>query len=83
MKTFEVETPQGPARVHLHPATEPWAALVLGHGAGGGVAAPDLVATRSPLPLRAARSGRVRSSKEARAPARASACASHRPCCWR
>ena len=45
MKTVEVETPHGPARVHLHPAKEPRAALVLGHGAGGGVAAPDLVAT--------------------------------------
>jgi predicted alpha/beta-hydrolase family hydrolase len=42
--TFAVETPHGPARVHLQPATQPRAALVLGHGAGGGVAAPDLVA---------------------------------------
>lgn len=40
----ELETPRGPARVHLHPAVEPRAALVLGHGAGGGVGAPDLVA---------------------------------------
>ena len=38
------ETPQGPARVHLHPAPDPRAALVLGHGAGGGVEAPDLIA---------------------------------------
>jgi predicted alpha/beta-hydrolase family hydrolase len=40
----ELDTPHGPARVHLHPATtaEPVAALILGHGAGGGVAAPDL-----------------------------------------
>jgi uncharacterized protein len=30
--------------VHLHAAGAPRAALVLGHGAGGGVAAPDLVA---------------------------------------
>jgi uncharacterized protein len=30
--------------VHLHPADAPIAALVLGHGAGGGVEAPDLVA---------------------------------------
>ena len=30
--------------MHLHPADAPRAALVLGHGAGGGVAAPDLVA---------------------------------------
>lgn len=39
-----LDTPHGPARVHLHPADRPRAALVLGHGAGGGVAAPDLVA---------------------------------------
>jgi uncharacterized protein len=39
-----VETPHGPARVHLHPAADARAALVLGHGAGGGVTAPDLVA---------------------------------------
>jgi predicted alpha/beta-hydrolase family hydrolase len=43
----EVDTPHGPARVHLHLADDPRAALVLGHGAGGGVEAPDLVeATR-------------------------------------
>ncbi len=41
---FEVATPHGPALVHLHAAAEPRAALVLGHGAGGGVGAPDLVA---------------------------------------
>jgi uncharacterized protein len=41
---IDLETPHGPARVHLHGAPEPHAALVLGHGAGGGVAAPDLVA---------------------------------------
>lgn len=39
-----LDTPPGLARVHLHPADEPQGALVLGHGAGGGVAAPDLVA---------------------------------------
>ena len=41
---LELETSRGTARVHLHRAAEPRAALVLGHGAGGGVAAPDLVA---------------------------------------
>ena len=41
----EVDTPQGRARAHLHlPGGAPRAGLVLGHGAGGGVAAPDLVA---------------------------------------
>jgi uncharacterized protein len=44
MKTLEIETPHGPARVHLHPVDEPRAALVLGHGAGGGIEAPDLIA---------------------------------------
>ena len=39
-----IPTPHGPAAVHLHPAANPRAALVLGHGAGGGVEAPDLVA---------------------------------------
>jgi uncharacterized protein len=39
-----LETPHGSARVHLHPADDPRATLVLGHGAGGGIAARDLVA---------------------------------------
>lgn len=46
MSTIDIDTPHGPARADLHPAAEPRAALVLGHGAGGGVAAPDLVAAR-------------------------------------
>jgi uncharacterized protein len=41
---LELETPHGPARVHLHPADAPAGALMLGHGAGGGVTAADLVA---------------------------------------
>ena len=44
MTTFAVETPHGPAKVHLHSVEGPRGALVLGHGAGGGVSAPDLVA---------------------------------------
>jgi predicted alpha/beta-hydrolase family hydrolase len=44
MTVAELDTPHGPARVHLHPVDAPQAALVLGHGAGGGVAARDLVA---------------------------------------
>jgi predicted alpha/beta-hydrolase family hydrolase len=45
MTIVEVETPHGPAHVHLHSVDEPAAALVLGHGAGGGgVASRDLVA---------------------------------------
>jgi predicted alpha/beta-hydrolase family hydrolase len=42
--TKVTKTPQGEAHVHLHPAADPRGALVLGHGAGGGVEAPDLVA---------------------------------------
>ncbi len=38
----DVDTPHGPARVHLQPAPEPRAGLLLGHGAGGSVAARDL-----------------------------------------
>jgi uncharacterized protein len=44
MKTIEVDTPHGPAHVQLHSADEPAASLILGHGAGGGVASRDLVA---------------------------------------
>ena len=51
MSALELDTPHGPALAHLHPVASPRAALVLGHGAGGGVAAPDLVAA-----TRAARS---------------------------
>jgi hypothetical protein len=41
---MELDTPHGPARVHLHSVDKPKATLVLGHGAGGGVGAKDLVA---------------------------------------
>jgi predicted alpha/beta-hydrolase family hydrolase len=44
MSVVEIDTPQGPARAHLHLAEEPRGALILGHGAGGGVEAPDLAA---------------------------------------
>lgn len=40
----EIDTPRGPARVTLHPAPHPARGLLLlGHGAGGGIGAPDLV----------------------------------------
>ncbi|MFI1193324.1 alpha/beta family hydrolase [Micromonospora sp. NPDC020750] len=43
----EIGTPRGPARVDTDlPAGPPFALLVLGHGAGGDVDAPDLVAVR-------------------------------------
>jgi uncharacterized protein len=38
----ELETPHGIARVRLEQAKAPSAALVLGHGAGGGIDSPDL-----------------------------------------
>jgi uncharacterized protein len=41
---IEIDTPHGPAHAYLYPAEAPDAALVLGHGAAGGVRAPDLVA---------------------------------------
>lgn len=41
---LELDTPYGPARVHVHAAqVEPVGALILGHGANGGVGARDLV----------------------------------------
>ena len=44
MTTVEIATPHGPANAHLHLADDPPGALVLGHGAGGGIKAPDLAA---------------------------------------
>ncbi|HEX5622641.1 MAG TPA: alpha/beta family hydrolase [Solirubrobacteraceae bacterium] len=44
MSVLEIETPHGPARAHVRPADDPRGLLVLGHGAGGGVQARDLVA---------------------------------------
>lgn len=41
---YEVGTPHGLARVHLDAATDHAGLLMLGHGAGGGIAAPDLKA---------------------------------------
>jgi uncharacterized protein len=50
---MDIETPHGVARVHTQEAAgEPRALLVLGHGAGGGMSAPDLMAaTRVALEL--------------------------------
>jgi predicted alpha/beta-hydrolase family hydrolase len=44
VKPFEIDTPFGVARAHLERVDEPRGALVLGHGAGGGITARDLVA---------------------------------------
>ncbi len=43
MTVLRVDTPHGRANAHLHLAGRPRAALVLGHGAGGGVTSRDLV----------------------------------------
>ena len=43
-EVIEIDTPRGTARVHLHDADEAGAAVVMSHGAGGGVEALDLVA---------------------------------------
>jgi uncharacterized protein len=49
----ELDTPHGPARIHLGLVRQPIGALVLGHGAGGGVQAPDLgAAARAARALR-------------------------------
>jgi uncharacterized protein len=44
MDVLEIETPHGPARAHLERRRRPRAAVVLGHGAGGGIGARDLTA---------------------------------------
>jgi predicted alpha/beta-hydrolase family hydrolase len=52
--TVVVDTPQGPARLHIDEsrARRSRGAVMLGHGAGGGVDARDLVALAEELPLR-------------------------------
>lgn len=49
-RVWQVETSRGLARVHADEAAVPQQLLVLGHGAGGGVEAPDLVAVADALP---------------------------------
>jgi len=41
---LEIATPHGPALAHLRPVDAPRGALVLGHGASGGVGGRDLAA---------------------------------------
>jgi uncharacterized protein len=47
VSAVDVQTPVGLARVHLEAGEQPAGALILGHGAGGGVTARDLVAAAS------------------------------------
>ncbi|NED50162.1 alpha/beta hydrolase, partial [Micromonospora aurantiaca] len=42
----DIDTPRGPARLRFDPPADGAAVLVLGHGAGGDVDAPDLTAVR-------------------------------------
>jgi predicted alpha/beta-hydrolase family hydrolase len=43
MSTMAIDTPHGSARAHIYEPTSPRGVLVLGHGAGGGIGAEDLV----------------------------------------
>lgn len=49
---WDIDTPSGLARAHVHPVPHgrPRASLVLGHGVGRGVDSPDLVAVADALP---------------------------------
>jgi predicted alpha/beta-hydrolase family hydrolase len=42
---IEIATPRGPARAHVARPSGARGALIMGHGAGGGITAPDLQAT--------------------------------------
>jgi predicted alpha/beta-hydrolase family hydrolase len=44
---IQIETPHGPARAHVDAPDGARGILVLGHGAGGGVGAPDLIRAES------------------------------------
>jgi uncharacterized protein len=48
--TRTIPTPHGDARLEVHRAAEPMATLLLTHGAGGGIDAPDLQAIAADLP---------------------------------
>jgi predicted alpha/beta-hydrolase family hydrolase len=43
---LDIATPHGPARAHVTHGEAPKLAVILGHGAGGGVQAPDLQAAQ-------------------------------------
>jgi predicted alpha/beta-hydrolase family hydrolase len=45
-RTVEIDTPHGPAKTLVHASPKPTGAVVLGHGAGGGVGSRDLVTVR-------------------------------------
>ena len=70
-----IPTPHGDARVHTDRARSPFATLLVGHGAGGGIDALDLVALARSLPregisvVRLEQPWRVAGKKIAPAPA--------------
>lgn len=49
-RAVDVDTPVGPARLHVHPARSALALVVLGHGAGRGVDTADLLGLARDLP---------------------------------
>jgi uncharacterized protein len=75
-----VATPHGEARLHTDRSRRPVATLLLGHGAGGGIEAPDLVALAAELPregitvIRLEQPWRVAGKRIAPAPAVLDAC---------
>jgi predicted alpha/beta-hydrolase family hydrolase len=50
VQILEIDTPSGAARLHLERPERPLALFLRGHGAGGGVQAPDLTALARALP---------------------------------
>ena len=46
IQELDLDTPHGRARAHVAKVKRPRAALILGHGAGGGIGAVDLVVSR-------------------------------------
>jgi predicted alpha/beta-hydrolase family hydrolase len=46
VETHTIETPHGPAQAHLYEVDAQRGVLVIGHGAGGGIGAKDLVAAK-------------------------------------
>jgi predicted alpha/beta-hydrolase family hydrolase len=49
VKLLEIDTPSGTARAHVSAPANSRGLVVIGHGAGGGVEAPDLVAVTEAL----------------------------------
>lgn len=46
LRTVDIETPAGPAQAVVEGSPRPVALLMLGHGAGGSIDAPDILAAR-------------------------------------